>query len=204
MNSDAYVIPIPQFPQLIITPKHVQFHENAGQEERDLAHGEITDIFLRAREACQMWEQSVPFPEDCQAGERFQKVAEYGNTVLAVRNDGNAGLHFVTWDYSYGRTGVTHGHYTRCFADAKEDFAVRAGLVDESRIIHMADVPLLYKALRCLDSEDVTLTSAEERRIDALCDTLKQMDPDVITKAYPAEQSQNGQVPPALGPKMEM
>lgn len=46
--------------------------------------------------------------------------------VLAVTMLPNDELQFATWEYSYDRKGVMFSHYFR------EDFAIRAGLVDEA------------------------------------------------------------------------
>ena len=42
------------------------------------------------------------------------------------------GNQFVTWIWDYDRTGVSHGHYYEDdFQSAKQDFAVRSGLIPE-------------------------------------------------------------------------
>ena len=69
--------------------------------------------------------------------ENFRILAEFNNVVLAARDDTayGRGLYYTTWQYSYDRTGFDHGHYTDDYNRAKEDFAVRAGLVDRNNMI---------------------------------------------------------------------
>lgn len=190
-TTDGDIVPDPRFPGLVMSQQYVQYSEDASQEERDFAHETATDILLRTREACDAWDNSRPFPGICDAPSNFNIVAEFGEVVMAVSNDGDRGLHFVTWEYGHGRTGVVHGHYTTSYAGAKEDFALRAGLVDERLLLRPEDAPLLYRALVALDGEDVTLTRADEEQIDRLLSDLKQLDPEVVQKAYPAGQDQS-------------
>jgi len=41
----------------------------------------------------------------------FRLLSECNKIVLAARDDGDRGLHFVTWEYSYDRKDVGAGHY---------------------------------------------------------------------------------------------
>ena len=61
---------------------------------------------------------------------RFKLLAEFGSAVLCGRDDGpGRGFTFVSWQYNFDRTGVDLGHYYEDYTSAKEDFALRAGLV---------------------------------------------------------------------------
>ncbi len=81
-------------------------HEYLGHEVREMA--------LRVNEIIAAWENApaVPF-EDIS---HFRILSEYNNIVLAARDDSELGyghgLYYVTWRYSYGRTGFEHGNYT--------------------------------------------------------------------------------------------
>ena len=59
----------------------------------------------------------------------YRILADFNGTVLAGVQSGH-GVHFVTWDWDYGHTGVCHGHYfIEDYAGAKQGFAVRSGLI---------------------------------------------------------------------------
>lgn len=65
----------------------------------------------------------------------YKRLCEMGNYVLAATLHSDNKLEFVTWMYGYDRTGVLWGNYFgNDFAVAKQDFAVRAGLIDKSRL----------------------------------------------------------------------
>ena len=61
----------------------------------------------------------------------YRLLSEHGKVLLAAQEDGEQGLHFVTWEYSYNRTGVNHEHYSTDYEGTKRDFAVRSGLFSE-------------------------------------------------------------------------
>lgn len=166
--DDKSYIPLPQYPNLRITRGGVFYGTEHTQDERDLAHGDMHDIQFRALDACKAWERSREFPARVHAGENFRLVDEYADTVMAVRNDGPRGLHFVTWDYDFERTGMNHGHYTTSYEGAKEDFAVRAGLVDEHRYVTPEEASILYRGLKFMDGEDIGLDMEDEKLLDAL------------------------------------
>lgn len=176
-------LPIPEYPNLRITRGGVMYGKVHTPDERDLAHGEMRSIHIRALEACQAWERSREIPANVHAAENFRLVDEYGDTLMAVRNDGQHGLHFVTWDYDYERTGVNHGHYTTSYEGAKEDFAIRAGLVDARRILQDEDIPLLYHALTIMEGVELDNAEVFEKDLKQICRRFERIMPDVSNRA---------------------
>ena len=67
--------------------------------------------------------------------EEYRSLADFNGVVLAG-HPSRLGVQFVTWDWDYGRTGVSQGHYmSNNYEAAKKDFAVRSGLVREQQIL---------------------------------------------------------------------
>ena len=57
----------------------------------------------------------------------YRILADFGGTVLAG-TPSKYGVQFVTWDWDYDRTGVSHGHYfmenyDKAFASMKKRYA---------------------------------------------------------------------------------
>ena len=57
----------------------------------------------------------------------YRILADFGGTVLAG-SPSKYGVQFVTWDWDYDRTGVSHGHYfmenyDKTFASMKKRYA---------------------------------------------------------------------------------
>ena len=57
-------------------------------------------------------------------------------------------VQFVTWSRNFDRTGVTQGHYFgNCYQEAKQDFAVRSGLVQRERLFSEAQLAVIYQSI---------------------------------------------------------
>ena len=80
--------------------------------------------------------QGTPILHASGLNEEFHLLADFGGAVLAGRERENGqGYQFVTWTWDYGRRGVSHGHYyERDFQSAKQDFAVRSGLISNAQL----------------------------------------------------------------------
>ena len=80
--------------------------------------------------------------------EEFHLLADFGGAVLAGRELENGwGYQFVTWIWDHDRTGVSHGHYyEEDFQGAKQDFAVRSGLISKAQLFSPEELTQLYRA----------------------------------------------------------
>ena len=127
---------------------------------------------------------------------RFKLLAEFGSAVLCGRDDGpGRGFTFVTWQYNYDRTGVDLGHYYENYASAKEDFALRAGLVQGNLVF----TPERYALLR--DAVAFTVEHDEARTFDqqnGLRGVLNQLD-DIMEARTPHRKRAEPEVAPELG-----
>jgi hypothetical protein len=94
--------------------------------------------------------------------------------AMRLRRDGRAD--FVTWrlDRNGGRE---LGHYCNSYAEAKEDFAVRAGLIDRNRLFTETELTVIRSGL----SEYLSLgsESPDGRREDTIESVIDKID-DVI------------------------
>lgn len=67
-------------------------------------------------------------------GGDYRLLADFGGVVLAGHPT-NHGVEFVTWEWDFKHTGMWQGHYYgNNYAGAKQDFAVRSGLMVADRI----------------------------------------------------------------------
>ena len=80
--------------------------------------------------------------------EDFRLLADFGGAVLAGQERGNGlGYQFVTWVWAYERQWVCHGHYYEDdFQSAKQDFAVRSGLISKAQLFTTEELTELYRA----------------------------------------------------------
>lgn len=102
--------------------------ENVGDE-----YHEILQIAQNIYEYCSVYEKAEPLKASGLVG-NYRSLAEFNGTVLAAKYSDQNGFEFVTWDRTYDGNGVCQGNYYGDYFSAKEDFAVRAGLVDKERL----------------------------------------------------------------------
>ena len=70
----------------------------------------------------------------------YKVLADFGDAVLAGQL-GKKGAQFVTWEWDFDRQGVHAGHYfMENYEAAKQDFAVRAGLVESQRLFQTSSL----------------------------------------------------------------
>ena len=110
----------------------------------------------------------------------YKVLADFNGTVLAGVQ-GKHGGHFVTWDWDYGHTGVCHGHYfMEDYAGAKQDFAVRSGLIQKVQLFSPEQLTEIYRC--CADSVDgdfFELTEEQEKVIRSAQQQIEECVPDL-------------------------
>ena len=136
-------------PVLCVTPSSEIYILPAGsknEEVNDLYHrvGATADEVYEYVEAV----QSSPLLRASDLKEEFRLLADFGCAVLAGRErENDRGYQFVTWVWDFDRRGVSHGHYFEGnYHAAKEDFAVRSGLISRAQIFSADQLAELYRA----------------------------------------------------------
>ena len=103
-------------------------NEDIDEPERIDARDKVYEIVRTTAEYMRQMEM-VPFLKADGLEDGYKVLADFNGTVLAGVQSKH-GVHFVTWDWAYGHTGVCHGHYfMENYAGAKQDFAIRSGLI---------------------------------------------------------------------------
>ena len=137
--------------------------------------------------------QTAPLLHASGLSEKFHLLADIGGAVLAGRELGNGwGYQFVTWIWDHDRTGVSHGHYyEEDFQGAKQDFAVRSGLISKAQLFSPEELTQLYRATDYLLDEG---PEPEDGQLKALQTSRTKIEYTVPDLAERLEQSQ-GQEP---------
>ena len=76
----------------------------------------------------------------------YKKLMEYNGYVLAMCETDNE-YEFVTWQYSYDGKSVNLGRYFNDYESAKENMAIRCGLIDRSKMFTETEMKLIYTNL---------------------------------------------------------
>ena len=103
----------------------------------------------------------------------YKILADFGDAVLAGQL-GKKGARFVTWEWDFDRQGVHAGHYfMENYEAAKQDFAVRAGLVERQRLFSDEQLAVIRNACAFALEDDATLSYAEEKQLQSVQEQIE-------------------------------
>ena len=109
----------------------------------------------------------------------YRILADFGNALLAGHPT-KYGVQFITWEWSYDRTGVGQGHYhEQNYAGAKQDFAIRAGLIPQTMFFPTEQLDNLYRCCEKTRELDEALTFEDEQRIIKAQEHIETLAPGV-------------------------
>ena len=156
-------------PAFFVSPSSDVFLLPAGDRQLEVSElyyrvGQLADEVYGYVEAV----EQAPLLHASGLQEEFHLLADFGGAVLAGRERGNSQRYqFVTWIWDYGRTGVSHGHYfEENFQGAKEDFAVRSGLISNAQLFTPEELTELYHATNYLLRNGPELISSQLKAIE--------------------------------------
>ena len=108
-------------------------NEDIDEPERIAAKDKVYEIVRTTAEYMRQMETAPALKADG-LEDGYKVLADFNGTVLAGVQSKH-GVHFVTWDWAYGHTGVCHGHYfMENYAGVKRDFAIRSGLIQKEQL----------------------------------------------------------------------
>lgn len=143
--------------------------DNPLKQERQ----ELYCLFLSMKQAHDLYADAQPLNMDGLGD--FRLVTSFGDCLLAARLDRGGEVRFVTWQYTYDRTGVTTGHYYETnYEGAKQDFAIRSGLIPKSRVFSEKEMEALHHACAFCGREDRTLTVDDEKGLREVMEKLEE------------------------------
>ena len=115
----------------------------------------------------------------------YKVLADFGDAVLAGQL-GKKGARFVTWEWDFDRQGVHAGHYfMENYEAAKQDFAVRAGLVNEQRLFSDEQIAVIKNACEFALEDDATLSYAEEKQLQSVQEQIELLLPQQERNQHP-------------------
>ena len=115
----------------------------------------------------------------------YKVLADFGDAVLAGRSC-KTGAKFVTWEWDFDRQGVHAGHYfMENYEAAKQDFAVRAGLVESQRLFSDEQIAVIKNACEFALEDDATLSYAEEKQLQSVQEQIELLLPQQTQEQRP-------------------
>ena len=119
----------------------------------------------------------------------YRQLAVFGDTVLAAAYSEKNGFMFCTWKQNADGNAVFWGDYSPSYEYAKESFALRSGLIPESRLFNEQETANLCRCVNFAKDNCETLTYEQERQLDKLEEKLTDGYPSLEIEPPTFEQS---------------
>ena len=183
-------------PALFVSPKNEVFllPEMSGNDEAGDLYHEVAqtseDVFSYVEAV-----QNATHLKANGLSEDFRLLADFGGVVLAGRErETGMGYQFVTWLWDYDRNGVSLGHYYEDdYHAAKQDFAVRSGLISNARLFSDEELSELYRATDYLLENDSELQQEHLRAIQTARTKIEYIVPN-LQETLEEDQNQGQQM----------
>mgnify|MGYP007134718598 CR=1 FL=1 len=149
----------------------------------EVARGWVTNIASVVREYMTLIEQAPDLKANG-LGENYKLLAEFNGAVLAG-HPGRYGVELVTWEWSYGRTGLWQGHYyapgsgPNGYLSAKQDFCVRSGLMNQHRLFTNEQLAEVYRCVRETLECVYPITPERLRLLEGVAEQIRSAVPDL-------------------------
>lgn len=151
---------------------------------------QLHDLLLTMKQAHDLYADARPMELDgIDKEDGFRLVSEFGDALLAARLDKYNEVRFTTWNYDNDRNGVHWGHYYETnYEGAKRDYAIRAGLIDESQFFSETELITLYDACAYRGRNDNEISYDDDKRLQAVMEKMAENIPGLIFDAEQLEQ----------------
>ena len=157
----------------------VFYDSSSSPEVQEQAH-KIMSKAQTIYEYMRLLETAPPIHAEGLTGD-YRQFCEHDGIVLAGHST-RYGSEFVTWEWINDHRSLWQGHYFTDYPAAKEDFALRSGLIPSERLLTDEQLTEVYCAVRerldsdqpCSDHRREILESIQERIANCVQD-LEQM-----------------------------
>ena len=144
----------------------------------------VTQTATQVKEYMRIFERA-PALKAVGLEDTYKVLADFGDAVLAGQL-GKKGARFVTWEWDFDRQGVHAGHYfMENYEAAKQDFAVRAGLVESQRLFSDEQLAVIRNACAFALEDDATLSYAEEKQLQSVQEQIELLLPQQTQEQRP-------------------
>ena len=131
--------------------------------------------------------ETAPFLKADGLEDGYKVLADFNDIVLAGIQS-KYGVQFVTWDWSFDRKGVSHGHYytglysSGNYEAAKRDFATRSGLIPEQQLFREKQLIEIYRCCTDTLQGSFELSYDQEKTIQDVRKQIEECLPDIMER----------------------
>ena len=153
----------------------------------DDALAEATSVTMTVTEYMRLMEQAPDLKASgLESG--FKLLGEFNDVVLACRMT-RFGANFVTWNWDRDHSSVDNGHYfMENYKGAKQDLAVRSGLVRKEQIFTPEQLIEVYRSILDALESDHPITDARREILESVAVGIESIVPDVDERVYKSAQ----------------
>ncbi len=109
----------------------------------------------------------------------YRQLADFNGVVFAGHPT-KFGTEFITWDWDYDRKGLSHGHYYMDYDEAKKDFALRSGLIQEQQLFKPEQLTEIYRCCADTLQGSYDLSYEQEKTIKGIQEQIEELIPDIL------------------------
>jgi len=143
----------------------------------------VAPISRMVKEYMTVVEQSLLL-EATALDEEFRLLAEFNGAVLAGRET-QYGYKFVTWERDCDGNGVIWGHYYMDnYPAAKQDFAIRSGLIKKQRLFTNEQLIDIYQSVNDTFEAGYELTEKDAQQLSDIQQQIEAIIPDINQQIY--------------------
>ena len=161
-------------------------NEDIDEPERIDAKDKVYEIVRTTAEYMRQME-TAPFLKADGLEDGYKVLADFNGIVLAGIQS-KYGAQFVTWDWSFDRKGVCHGHYyTGLYSSGnydavKRDFAVRSGLIPKQQLFQEEQLIEIYRCCTDTLQGGFELSYDQEKTIQEVRKQIEECLPDIMER----------------------
>ena len=153
------------------------WEKDVASNSRREALDRVTDI-ARVTDEYMSQMDAAPSLKAGSLDESYKLLADFHGTVLAGHLT-KYGIQFTTWDRGPDGTSLNQGHYygpdcgTEGYAAAKQDFAVRSGLVDKAQLFTPEQLAEAYRCIHETLDSAYPLTDSRREILETACTQIE-------------------------------
>lgn len=146
--------------------------EDVQDLDTQSACNHVTDLASMTMEYMMLMDTAPDLKADG-LGEHYKLLSDFNGAVLAG-HPSECGIQFVTWEWGYGRTSLWQGHYYgNNYEGAKQDFAVRAGLIQKNQLFSDEQLTEIYRCVHETLESEYPITAERQKLLE---DTAEQIE----------------------------
>lgn len=179
---------------LILDSGTVRYQEkDVGSDSRREALERVTDI-ARITDEYMSQMDTAPSLKAGSLDDSYRLLADFNGTVLAGHLT-KYGAQFITWDRSSDGTSLNQGHYygpdcgVESYAAAKQDFAVRSGLLPAHLLFTKEQLAVIFDAAQNMTVLGLVSNPEQEKLLEEIMKRVEIAVPEVIDLANELTQS---------------